>query len=52
MEVSCPVCEGPPAYAVAFGTRLQCRCRDCGLDFSLPLSDFEFCGVNPETEDE
>ena len=34
VDLECPACGGPPAYAVPFGILIQCRCRDCGIDYS------------------
>lgn len=33
---TCPVCGGPPRYAVALGPNYQCQCRNCGISYSTP----------------
>lgn len=46
VDAECPMCGGPPAYTVPFGTLLQCRCRNCGVNYSIDLPE------DQEEEDE
>lgn len=41
VEIECPLCGGPPRFAVPFGTLLQCQCRNCGIGFNTPLPEDE-----------
>jgi hypothetical protein len=48
----CSICGGPAVPLGQLGSLFHCRCRNCGMQFSVPAADLDLDEPEDDDEDE